>query len=83
MKDLGLFSLLLACVAASPTALVKPRDDEATAVVNFAVTRGESKRLASGFIYGIPDTPNQIPDQWYTDFGFNYGRAGGEAQDSM
>lgn len=35
------------------------------------------QHLASGFLYGISDTPDQIPDHFYTDMGFNYARAGG------
>jgi hypothetical protein len=35
------------------------------ATVDLAVSRGNPKHLASGFIYRIPDTPNQIPDHWY------------------
>jgi hypothetical protein len=38
---------------------------------------GSPEHLASGFIYGIPDTQDQIPDHFYTDIGFNYARAGG------
>jgi len=45
--------------------------------VNLAVNNGAPKHLASGFIYGIPDTLNQIPSEFYTDMGFIYGRAGG------
>jgi hypothetical protein len=48
-----------------------------TAVVNLANDTGTPSHLASGFIYGIPDTPDQIPDHFYTDIGFNYGRGGG------
>lgn len=51
-----------------------------TATVDLSVKRGTPHHLASGFIYGIPDAPanpDQIPDHFYTDIGFNYGRAGG------
>lgn len=48
-----------------------------TATVNLAVPQGTPSHLASGFIYGIPDTPDQIPDHFYTDMGFRYTRAGG------
>ncbi|GLI80121.1 hypothetical protein PoHVEF18_008471 [Penicillium ochrochloron] len=51
--------------------------DNLTATVNLSVSKGKPVHWASGFIYGIPDTPNQIPDHWYTDIGFRYGRAGG------
>lgn len=58
------------------------RNEDTTATVNLAVTRGPPKHPGSGFIYGIPDTPNQIPDHWCTDIGFNYGRAGGAQLDA-
>lgn len=48
-----------------------------TAAVRLDKNTGKPQHLASGFIYGIPDTPNQIPDHFYTDIGFNFGRAGG------
>ena len=48
-----------------------------TAVVDLSTNRGEPKHLAAGFIYGIPDNGNQIPDHWYTNMGFNYNRGGG------
>lgn len=52
-------------------------DTLGTATVNLAVPQGTPSHYASGFIYGIPDTPNQIPDHFYTDIGFRYTRAGG------
>src|SRR4051794_24402175 len=49
-----------------------------TAYVDLGVTRGKPEHLASGWIYGIPDTfPNQIPNSWYTDVGFRWGKGGG------
>jgi hypothetical protein len=48
-----------------------------TAVVHLDENTGNPQHLASGFIYGIPDTANQIPDHFYTDIGFNFGRASG------
>lgn len=69
--------LLLTASFASPLARpLSPRDSTA-AVVDLSVKRGAPKHLASGFIYGMPDTPNQIPDHFYKEMGFNYGRAGG------
>ncbi|CVL07483.1 uncharacterized protein FMAN_14388 [Fusarium mangiferae] len=64
-------------VAAVHGAVVDKRASSGTATVNLAVPQGTPSHLASGFIYGIPDTPNQIPDQFYTDMGFRYTRAGG------
>ena len=48
-----------------------------TATVTLSAQIGAPSHLASGLIYGIPDTQNQIPAQFYTGMGFNYGRAGG------
>lgn len=35
--------------------------DSVTAVVNFANNTGVPQHLASGLLYGVPDTLNQIP----------------------
>lgn len=48
-----------------------------TSVVSLGNNTGAPKHLASGILYGLPDTANQIPDHFYTDMGFNYARAGG------
>ncbi|KAK3059187.1 hypothetical protein LTR09_000753 [Extremus antarcticus] len=48
-----------------------------TATVDLAVKRGSPQDYASGFIYGIPDTPDHIPDHFYENMGFNYARVGG------
>jgi hypothetical protein len=48
-----------------------------TATVNLHESTGPVRHLASGLLYGVPDTPNQIPSHFYTDIGFNYLRAGG------
>lgn len=48
-----------------------------TSTVNLGNNTGTPAHLASGILYGIPDAPDQIPDHFYTDIGFNYGRAGG------
>lgn len=57
--------------------LQRRQDANNTATVDLAVKRGKPQHWASGFIYGIPDTPNQIPDYFYENMGFNYARAGG------
>lgn len=57
--------------------LEKRRSVSGTAVVYLGANTGTPQHLASGFIYGIPDTAKQIPDHFYTDIGFNFGRAGG------
>ncbi|EKD13577.1 uncharacterized protein L3040_007220 [Drepanopeziza brunnea f. sp. 'multigermtubi'] len=69
-------SLLLftASVAANPLA---SRQVSGTSVVDLGDNTGTPAHLASGILYGIPDTPDQIPDHFYTDIGFNYARAGG------
>jgi hypothetical protein len=65
--------LCAAVVAASPL----EQRDTITSTVNLGNNTGSPQHFASGFIYGIPDTPNQIPDHFYTNIGFNYARAGG------
>ncbi|KAF5228906.1 hypothetical protein FAUST_10754 [Fusarium austroamericanum] len=47
------------------------------ATVDLTVTTGPPRHLASGILYGIPDKPDQIPDRFYKEIGFNYGRGGG------
>lgn len=75
-----LSNILLAALSAH---LVASQDSGNTATANLAALRGTPQHLASGFIYGIPNdgfpgmTANQIPDSFYEDIGFRYGRAGG------
>ena len=68
-------------LASLPTLFALPSSlharDGTVSYVNFSNNTGTPKHLASGFIYGIPDTQNQIPDSFYTGMGFNYARAGG------
>jgi hypothetical protein len=47
------------------------------ATVDVTLQTGPPRHLASGILYGIPDRPDQIPDHFYKDLGFNYGRGGG------
>lgn len=62
----------------NPGAVLEKRNSvSGTAVVDLGANTGNPQHLASGFIYGIPDTAGQIPDHFYTDIGFNFGRAGG------
>lgn len=65
--------LLAASVAANPLA----KRVSGTSTIDLSNNTGKPEHLASGFIYGIPDASNQIPDHFYTDIGFNYARAGG------
>ncbi|ETI28108.1 hypothetical protein G647_00557 [Cladophialophora carrionii CBS 160.54] len=53
-----------------------------SARVDLSNSTGSPKHLASGFIYGLPDAPSQIPDRFYTDIDFGYGRAGGARLDA-
>ncbi|PNP61369.1 hypothetical protein FNYG_13852 [Fusarium nygamai] len=85
MRSLTISGLL--ALAALPqlglsSALERRQTSSNTATVDLSKGRGSPKHLASGFIYGIPDSgfgqsPTQIPDHFYTDMGFNYARAGG------
>ncbi|GME47614.1 putative glycoside hydrolase family 39 protein [Neofusicoccum parvum] len=65
------------CLAKPITDLELDKRATDTAVVNLANNTGNPSHYASGILYGIPDTANQIPDHFYTDIGFNYARAGG------
>jgi hypothetical protein len=69
-------SLVLAASAASATPLMA-RQVAGTTTVTLSNNTGKPAQLASGYIYGIPDAPNQIPDHFYTEMGFNYARCGG------
>lgn len=69
-----LTAVLAAAVAANPHV---SRQVSGTSTVNLGNNTGSIAHLASGFIYGIPDTEGQIPDHFYTEMGFNYARAGG------
>lgn len=71
---LSTVSLLFAAFAAGSPLVQRATD---TSVVQLNNNTGAPGHLASGILYGIPDTPNQIPDHFYTDIGFNYARAGG------
>nr|UYL90302.1 glycoside hydrolase 5 [Talaromyces funiculosus] len=51
--------------------------DSVTAVVNFSNNTGAPQHLASGLLYGVPDTLDQIPSKFYSEIGYNYERAGG------
>ncbi|PYH95630.1 glycoside hydrolase [Aspergillus ellipticus CBS 707.79] len=68
-----LATALLGLASASP---VRKRDT-VTAQVNFSNNTGTPEHLASGILYGVPDTLNQIPSHFYENIGYNYERAGG------
>lgn len=76
-----LLSAFLPALSAS-SALLPRQDAGNTATVDLSAKRGSPQSLASGFIYGIPDSGfdqsmNQIPDSFYEGMGFNYARSGG------
>lgn len=71
------FLAATALAAAATTTLSRRQSSSNTAVVDLSTNRGEPKHLAAGFIYGIPDNENQIPDHWFTNMGFEYNRGGG------
>lgn len=62
--------------------LDRRQDSSNTATVDLSAQRGTPQNLAAGLIYGLPDSgfgqsPDQIPDSFYENMGYNYGRAGG------
>ncbi|KAH7122116.1 glycoside hydrolase superfamily [Dactylonectria estremocensis] len=74
----------LGCLLSGSLAAVTPakRDAAGTATVFLDEPSGKPEKLASGFIYGLPDnvdgTANtDIPQKYFKDMGFNYCRAGG------
>ncbi|RAO66687.1 uncharacterized protein BHQ10_002699 [Talaromyces amestolkiae] len=71
-----LLALLVSLSTAEPLLTVRSDTENAT-YVDLVVRKGPSQHVASGFIYGIPDTFGQIPSHFYENIGFNYGRAGG------
>jgi hypothetical protein len=68
--------LIFAASAATAKPLIG-RQVSGTTTVTLSNNTGTPHQLTSGFIYGIPDAPNQIPDHFYTEMGFKYARAGG------
>ncbi|KAJ4245555.1 hypothetical protein NW762_014064 [Fusarium torreyae] len=68
----------LSLLRSLPSTAEKPKPTATgVATVDLNVQTGPPRHLASGILYGIPDKPNQIPDQFYKEIGFNYGRGGG------
>ena len=61
MRSFIFLSILATSVSAGPL----DKRDSVTATVDLAASKGAPKHIASGFIYGIPDKENQIPDHWY------------------
>jgi hypothetical protein len=69
--------LVVTCAAGLGLASSIGKRQSQTATVNLSHMQGAPQHFASGFLYGIPDTPNQIPSHFYSEIAFNYGRAGG------
>jgi hypothetical protein len=70
-------SSYLGLLAATAVASPLERRQSTTAVVNFGNNTGTPQHLASGTLYGLPDVVSQIPDNFFSDIGWNYERAGG------
>lgn len=68
---------LLAITALAKANPLEVRQSTTTAVVNFGNNTGTPQHLASGTLYGLPDSTTQIPTKFFTDIGWNYERAGG------
>ena len=69
LRNICLTLLSATSVVGGPNALV--RRQSGTSVVNLGNNTGTPQHLASGVLYGIPDTANQIPDHFYTDSGYS------------
>ncbi|KAJ7176209.1 glycoside hydrolase family 39 protein [Mycena crocata] len=70
--------LFLAGVAAAAVVDLESRQSASQiTTVDLAVNWGTPLRRASGVLYGVPNTKNQIPSSFYTGMGFNYLSAGG------
>lgn len=72
----SVLSLFLALIANGSNVL-QTQTILGTSIVNLNNNTGSIGHLASGILYGIPDTQGQIPPSFYSDMGFNYARAGG------
>jgi hypothetical protein len=70
MMPRNLFLALLSAtlVVGGPNAIGKRQSG--TSIVNLGNNTGAPEHLASGVLYGTPDTANQIPDHFYTDSGY-------------
>ncbi|KAF4951709.1 hypothetical protein FSARC_12832 [Fusarium sarcochroum] len=78
----GLLALATLPQLVLSSAIERRQTSSNMATVDLSKGRGPPQHLASGIIYGMPDSgfgqsPNQIPDHFYSDIGFNYARAGG------
>ncbi|KAJ7154482.1 glycoside hydrolase family 39 protein [Mycena filopes] len=70
--------LFLAGIAAAAVVDLESRQTAAQiTTVDLSINTGAPIRRASGVLYGVPNTKNQIPSSFYTGMGFNYLSAGG------
>ncbi|KAJ7639943.1 glycoside hydrolase superfamily [Mycena polygramma] len=70
--------LVLAGIATAAVVDLESRQTAAQiTTVDLSVNWGTPIHRASGVLYGVPDTKNQIPSSFYTGMGFNYLSAGG------
>lgn len=78
MKTAIRLDVLLLSAALGQGAVLSNRNPSVsgTATVTLSKPSGHPEHLASGMIYGIPATPNQIPAQFYDEIGFRWNLAG-------
>ncbi|KAJ6616723.1 glycoside hydrolase family 39 protein [Mycena sp. CBHHK59/15] len=70
--------LFLAGIAAAAVVDIESRQSASQiTIADLAVNWGTPVHRASGILYGVPNTKNQIPSSFYTGIGFNYLSAGG------
>jgi len=70
--------LFFAGLAAAAVVPLEPRQSASMiTTVALSVNLGAPVHRASGVLYGVPNTKNQIPSSFYTGMGFNYLSAGG------
>ncbi|KAJ7677195.1 glycoside hydrolase family 39 protein [Mycena rosella] len=70
--------LALAGIAAAAVVDLESRQSASQiTTVDLSVNLGTPVHRASGVLYGVPNTKNQIPSTFYTGMGFNYLSAGG------
>lgn len=83
IKEFCIIFALSTCTVSEPAQghTVEQREEvRGTATVTASIPVGSPRHLASGFLYGIPIRYNQVPSHFYTEMGFDYGRAGGGSE---
>ncbi|KAH9821489.1 glycoside hydrolase superfamily [Melampsora americana] len=71
------FFIIAAFLANPGSAQADSLTTSKTAVVDFSKKTGAPKHLASGTLYGIPDSSTQIPSHFFSDMCWNSLRVGG------